>query len=130
MPDLIVDKSVTYTDAESGSPYELTAQVRISCTMAMRNKHTLSASTPIIVFQTEVLPFATGKVAYVCIKNIGANTAYVAFQDNVATDGNFFEIPAGAVMDFFGSDISIAGTDTLQYVFAKGDTVVEVDAFA
>ena len=63
------------------------------------------------------------------ITNTGAASCYVVLWDDTSSDGMAHEIPAGASMDFFGTDISISGTDELKYVYAKGNTTIEVDAF-
>jgi hypothetical protein len=129
MPTLEITRTVTYEDATSETPYGLTATIQLECSVAQRNLFTLSASQSTLIFETGRSPFATGKVAYVCITNTGASSCYVALVDDVASDGMAHEIPAGASMDFFGSDISISGTDELKYVYAKGNTTIEVDAF-
>lgn len=129
MPTLEITRTVTYEDATSETPYGLTATIQLECSVAQRNLFTLSSGSSRLVFEAGRSPFATGKVAYVCITNTGAGSCYISLQDDTSSDGMAHEIPAGASMDFFGTDISISGADQLNYVWAKGNTTIEVDAF-
>lgn len=132
MPTLTIRKTVTYTDPDSDLPYTITGSVKIDCSVAQRFRCALSPSTNTEIFEFGRQTLGTGKIAYICIKNLGADSAYIGFDDNQG-DVSAFELAAGADFDLFGKDIYNdypGGTVSRIYsIYAKGNTDLEVDIF-
>lgn len=128
MANLTVVKTVTY-----GTGYDITGTVVVPASISYRDLFILDPSTPTLIFQNDERPVATGDVKYLMIENTGANSAYIAMED---TNGAamMHEIPAGTVWDSFGEDIMGNGADwptpeTINAIYAKGNTTIKFDAF-
>jgi len=128
MPVLTIYKTVTYTDPDSDSPYTTTATKTLNCESAQRTRFTLSSSSNTQILSNGSPGLTVANPLYTAIKNVGAASAYILFNDGANTF--LHEIPAGAMFDFFGEDIWGSGTaDTFDSIYAKGNTELEVDVF-
>lgn len=128
MPTLTVYKTITYTDPDSDTPYTVTATKVLNCEAGQRTRFTLSSSASTQILTNGYLGLTVANPLYTAIKNVGAGSAYILFDDG--TNTFLHEIPTGAIFDFFGEDIWGSGTaDTFNAVHAKGNTELEVDVF-
>lgn len=128
MPTLNIYKTVTHTDAESGTSYTMTANKELNCETGQRARYTLSSAASTQIFQNNVDGLTTANPLYTAIKNVGSGSAYIWIDD--ATNAFLHEIPAGAIFDFFGEDIwGNAASGVLETIYAKGNTELEVDVF-
>ncbi len=132
MPTLTIYKTVTHTDADSGTPYTMTAKKVLDCVTAHRTRFTLSTGANTKIWENDRPGLVTANPLYTAIKNVGAASAYLSFDDT-ATVPFLHEIPAGAILDFFGEIIlgtdAYGVADSLSTIYAKGNTELEVDVF-
>jgi|JI10StandDraft_1071094.scaffolds.fasta_scaffold624162_2 hypothetical protein len=128
MPVLTVYKTVTYTDPDSDTPFTMTATKELNCETGQRARFTLSSGANTQIYANNTNGLTTANPLYVAIKNVGAGSAYIHLNDGANPFQH--EIPAGAIFDFFGEDIyGNVGPDTLESIYAKGNTELEVDVF-
>lgn len=128
MPELIANLTVSYTDPESGSVYEMTARKVMNCETAQRTRFTLSSASNTQIVSNGTAGLTTANPQYINIENVGDQSAYILINDGA----NPFEheIAAGAKLDLFGEIIYGSGAETtFQGIYAKGDTELEVDVF-
>ena len=128
MPELTIYKTVTYTDPDSDTPYTMTARKVLNCETGQRSRYTLSNSSNTQIYANATAGLTTANPLYVAIKNVGAGSAYVLFNDGTSYFSH--EIPTGAILDFFGEHIwGDTGTLTLVNIYARGSTELEIDVF-
>lgn len=132
MATATIIKTVTYSDPDSSTSYNVTATKEIEAQQCDLRRYDLSPSTSQEIFSNLQKPYATGQVKYIRITNIGAtNSAYIAIDDGT-NDATIFEVAPGVDHDFFGDDIWGAGINNdqrIDTIWARGNTSIEVQIF-
>lgn len=129
MPIVTVNKIVDYTDPVTTVPYYMTATVLIQYAQASRDRISLDAATMKVIAEPQ--SNAGGRIKYMRVVNVGANTASIGFQ--VGGNYSMFEIPAGTEFDLFGVKVwdgAVFTEELTEDIVAKGNTVIEVEIFA
>lgn len=130
MPNLNVQKTVTYTDPVTAIDYTIAGNVTIQAKECYRGKLALLAGSYKFLFKTENSPYYPD-FKYAAIKNTGTNPC---FLDMISGDGHtIVEIPHGCLHELWGNksynDQNTVSATVIDSLAAKGNTTIEFDVF-